>query len=369
MGWMRVEIDRDVLRNNLRVVKRLIPQRTGIAAVVKSGAYGHGMIETARVFVQEGVETLAVSLPHEGVELRDAGFTHPVLLLGGFFIEEAETVVKNGLSPVVSCAESIDALAEAACKLDRAVKVHLKVDTGMGRRGCGEGELKELLNCIAGHRELVLEGLLSHLSVADLEGEDAREYTLSQLERFQHIVEWVRSAGFNPKWIHIANSAAIVRYPQSHHTLVRPGIVLYGGLEGFEQAREAMRVSSRLIEVRRVKKGASLSYGRTFVAPRDMLLGIVPVGYATGYLRGYSNKGAMLVGGKRVPIVGTVCMDLTLLDLSDVPEAQLGDEVVLLGQQGDQRISVFELAQWLGTITYEVFCLLGNNPFGEKVYW
>ena len=368
MGWMRVEVNTSVLRNNLRAVKGLLSKGTGVAAVVKSGAYGHGMLEAASVFVEEGVDMLAVSLLHEGVELREAGFHLPLLLLGGIFPEEAEEVVARGLSPVVSSVASIRELSKAAARLGKVAGFHLKVDTGMGRRGCGEEELHQLLQQISMHQGLVMEGLVSHLSVADVEGEDARLYTLGQLERFKTVVAQVRGSSFTPRWIHIANSAAIVSYPESHHSLVRPGIVLYGGLAGFQAARQAMRVSTRLVEVRRVKKGACISYGRTFVAPRDMVLGIAPVGYATGYLRGLSNRGEALVGGKRVPVVGTVCMDLTLLDLSSLPGTQVGDEVVLLGTQGGEEISVFEVADWLGTITYEVFCLLGNNPFAERCY-
>ncbi len=368
MGWMSVEVDGSILRNNLRVVKSLLSPGTAVAAVVKSGAYGHGMVEAARAFTEEGAEVLAVSMPHEGVELRDAGFTQPIILLGGFFLEDAEVVVKQRLSPVVSCSEAVDALARAASRYGERVGVHLKVDTGMGRRGCGEDELRDLLDRISSHPELSLEGLLSHLSVADVEDDEAREYTQQQLIRFNSVVEMVKRAGFRPRWVHIANSAAIAWYPQSHHTLVRPGIVLYGGLKGFEEAKEAMRVASRLVEIRQVKKGSCISYGRTFVAPRDMLLGIVPVGYATGYLRGISNKGFMVVRGRRVPVVGTVCMDLTLLDLSQVPEAEIGDEVVLMGRQGEAGVSVFEIADWLGTITYEVFCLLGNSVFAERCW-
>jgi alanine racemase len=322
----------------------------------------------ARAFTEEGAEVLAVSVVGEGVELRDAGFSQPIILLGGFFLEEAEAVVEYGLSPVVSCANSLTVLSRAAERLGKRVGVHLKIDTGMGRRGCKENDLDSLLPIIASSEGLVLEGILSHLSVADVDHHEAKEYTLQQLDRFGTVVERVRKAGFTPRWIHIANSAAIVWYPNSHHSLVRPGIVLYGGLKGFPKAREAMRVSSRLVEVKQVRKGACISYGRTFVAPKDMLVGIVPVGYATGYLRGFSNKGVMLLKGERVPVIGTVCMDLTLLDLSKVPDAAIGDEVVLLGSQGNASVSVFELANWLGTITYEVFCLLGNSVFAERVY-
>ncbi len=368
MGWMRVEIEISVLRENLETVRKLLSPNTAIAAVVKSEAYGHGMVETARAFAEAGVEMLAVSLPHEGVELRETGFDQPILLLGGLFPEEAETVVAYDLSPVVSSVDVLKALSKAAFRLEKPVKVHLKVDTGMGRRGCAEEELRQILGWIVSHPELELEGLLSHLSVADVNHTEARDYTEGQLRRFGSVTGCVKKASFHPRWTHIANSAAIAWYPQSHHTLVRPGIVLYGGLEGFNGTREAMRVSSRLIEIREVEEGACLSYGRTFVAPRRMRIGIVPVGYATGYLRTLSNKGEMIVSGKRVPIIGTVCMDLTLLDLSEVPRAELGDEVVLLGRQGGSRISVFELAEWMNTITYEVFCLLGNSPFAEKLY-
>lgn len=369
MGLIKVTIDRQVLRNNFREIKRLLPPSVSVGAVVKSQAYGHGMVECARVFAQEGARFLVVSLIDEGITLRESGLEEPVLLMGGIWPQEAQDCIRYGLTPVISGLQPLKALSRAATELNQEARVHIKVDTGMGRLGVPMEEWREFLDEALSYPGVVLEGLMSHFSVADSPENSDVAYTMQQMEVFKAIVEEVRKKLPHLKWFHLANSAATLQLPQTHWNLVRPGLGLYGGLRIPQiNLQEAMEVSSRILHIKRVPGGRFLSYGRAFRTTRETLVAVVPVGYALGYLRSLSNRGEMLVRGERAPVIGRVCMDLTLLDVTHIPKVELGDPVILMGGKGKQRITVFEVAQWMDTITYEVFCILGGSHPGQREY-
>ena len=369
MGLLKVTIDRQVLRNNFREIKKLLSPSVSIGAVVKSQAYGHGMVECARVFAQEGARFLVVSLIDEGITLREAGFQEPILLIGGIWPQEARECLEYNLIPVVSGPEPLLALSREARKLEKEALVHIKVDTGMGRLGVPLEEWPDFINQAVSCPGIKVEGLMSHFSVADSPEYSDIAYTRQQLEAFREIVEEARSKLPHLKWIHLANSAATLQLPQAHWNLVRPGLSLYGGVRMPRlHLQEAMEVSSRILHLKRVPGGRFLGYGRAFRTSRETLVAVVPVGYALGYLRVLSNRGEMLVRGKRAPVIGRVCMDLTLLDVTHIPQVQIGDPVIIMGGKGKQRITVFEVAQWMDTITYEVFCILGGSHPGHREY-
>ena len=369
MGLLKVVVDRQVLRNNFREIRRLLPSSVSIGAVVKSHAYGHGMVECARIFSREGARFLVVSLIDEGIALREAGLKGPILLIGGIWPQEAQECIRYGLTPVVSGLEPLEALSQGARALDQEARVHVKVDTGMGRLGVPMEEWRDFLNQALSYPGVVVEGLMSHFSVADSTESSDVAYTAQQMETFKNLVEEAREKLPHLKWVHLANSAATLQLPQTHWNLVRPGISLYGGIRVPRlRLREAMEVSSRILHLKQVPGGRFLSYGRAFRTARKTLVAVVPVGYALGYLRILSNRGEMLVRGSRAPVIGRVCMDLTLLDVTHIPEVKIGDPVIIMGGQGKERITVFDLAHWMDTITYEVFCLLGGSHTGNREY-
>ncbi len=369
MGYLKVVIDRQVLRNNLREIRRMLPSNTAIGAVVKSQAYGHGMIECARVFKEEGACFLVVSLLDDGVRLRQHGIKGGILLIGGIWPEEAKDCISHGITPVVSGIEVAKSLSRAAQELQKEAVIHLKVDTGMGRLGITLENWRDTINEILSMPGIIVEGLMSHFSVADSPDASDMAYTQQQIEAFERVVEEAKERLPNLKWIHLANTAGIIKLPRAHWNLVRPGLSLYGGVKvPGTSITEAMEVSSRILHIKRVPRNRFLSYGRAFRTSRETIIGVVPVGYSVGYLRCLSNRGEMLVMGERAPVLGKVCMDLTIIDLTHIPQAGIGDTVTILGGKGKNRISVFELSKWMETIPYEVFCLLGGTHPTEREY-
>lgn len=357
-----LEVDLTAISHNLRQVKALSPGAQVLVAV-KAQAYGHGAVAVARQLVSEGLaDAFGVATTPEGLELRAAGIEIPILKLSPAFPEELDAAVAADLSLTVVSAETIDQLAAAATRAGRIAACHLKVDTGMGRIGCEPEQTRELANRITAHRALHLAGIFTHLPISDSPAGD--EFTDSQLARFRAAV-----AGIDAPLIHAANSGAILGHDLGQATMVRPGIMAYGYFPDAHatprpvELRQAITWKSRLSFVKQVPAGRSVSYGRTWIAPVDTWIGTVPVGYADGFSRLNSNRGRMLVGGRSVAVAGRVCMDQTMLDLGPVvpgapAPAAVGDEVVILGGQGDQFIATDELAELMGTINYEVTCLI-----------
>ena len=350
------EIDLDAIRHNVRVMRACAQGGADFLAVVKANGYGHGAVQVARAALEAGASMLAVAIPEEGIELREAGIAAPVLVLGGAEEEASEEIVRHDLTQVVFDETRIRALAAAGRKLGCAAKVHLKLDTGMCRIGVRkEEEAQRLTRLIDSLEGIELTGCFTHMATAD---EDQREGTLEQIARFEALTEAVGAVHPGKIVRHAANTASIFRYPQAHFDMVRGGIALYGYPPHPEVRglRPAMRWIAHAVYVKTILPGDRVSYGGLFEAKKETRVMTVPVGYADGYRRGLTGKGSVLVRGQRARILGRVCMDQIMVDVTDIPDAQAGDEVVLLGAQGDEMIDADEMAAWLGTISYEVIC-------------
>lgn len=356
------EIDLAALRHNYFQVRRSIPETCGILAVVKADAYGHGFMDVSRELELLDVTAFGVAFLAEGIQLRKAGIDRPVLLLGGIYSGQERKCIGYGLSTVIFNLEQARALDAAAGKLFRKARIHLKVDTGMGRLGIHHLDAPRFLAELKGLRNLEMEGIISHFASADELDEDGRRFTEIQSEIFSGVLETARREGFSPKYVHLSNSAAAFSLDLPFCNLVRPGIALYGALpssdfEGKMDLQPVMRLTGRIAMLKWVEPGKSVSYARTFVTGRKTLVASVPVGYADGYCRSLTNRGDALVRGMRARVAGTVCMDWIMLDVTDIPDVSVGDEVTLLGSdRAGNCIRAEELAERAGTIPYEIFC-------------
>jgi alanine racemase len=366
------EIDLAALRHNYYQVRGSIPQGCGILAVVKADAYGHGFMDVSRELELLDVTAFGVAFLAEGIQLRKAGIDRPVLLLGGIYPGQERKCIGYGLSTVIFDLEQARALDAAAAGLFRKARIHLKVDTGMGRLGIHHLQAPDFIARLKGFRNLELEGLISHFASADELDEDARDFTGRQAGFFAGVVEAAHQEGFAPRYIHLANSAAAFSLELPFCNLVRPGIALYGAapsadFSGKLDLKPVMRLKSRISMLKQVEPGTSLSYARTFVTGRKTLVASVPVGYADGYCRALTNRGDVLVRGMRARVAGTVCMDWFMADVTDIPGVAAGDEVTLLGCDGiGNCIRAEELAERAGTIPYEIFC--GISKRVPRVY-
>jgi alanine racemase len=357
----RAEVDLGALRHNAQVARQLAGN-CDVLAVVKANAYGHGAVPVARALVEAGVSWLGVALVEEGIELRHAGVAAPILVMGGSYAGGYELLVEYDLVPIVFRPEHLEGLALVARAAGKKVTAHLKVDTGMGRIGILPSEVDAFLDEAARWPEVTLTGLASHFANADLA--DAA-LTAAQVRELGEVLARMRARGVHPAWRHLANSAGLVDKPDLKRgldvNLMRPGLLLYGvapasWLEPEATLRPVLTWKTGVTHVKRVPAGTAISYGSTWRAGRPSVIATLPVGYADGYARAFSNKAHVLVRGRRLPIVGRVCMDMVMADVTDVPAVEVGDEVVLLGAQGEERITADELAALEGTISYEVLC-------------
>ena len=349
-------IDLGALRWNFRQARKKIAAGVKILSVVKADAYGHGAGRMARILENEGSDAFGVATVEEGVELRQAGIGAPVLVLAGIYPGQLDEVTKNALTPVICDLEMLRQVEAAAVERGHTLKFHLKVDTGMGRIGLLASEIASWLPSLREPRALKLEGVLSHFSQA--EGVSG-EYTQNQLKLFLSVLERLKAAGYDPSMVHMANSAAVITLPRAHFSLVRPGLMLYGvypapHMTDDIELKPVLSWKTRILQLKKVPQGSRISYRGTFVTERESLIATLPVGYADGYNRLLSNRGEVLVHQQRAPVVGAVCMDLTMVDVTAIREVRQGDEVVLVGKQGGQAISVGEMAAWANTIPYEI---------------
>jgi alanine racemase len=343
-------------------VQRLAP-RCDVLAVVKANAYGHGAIEITRALQQLAVHRFGVATVDEGITLRQAGIHDTILVMGPTIPAQLSELVANRLTPVLYRADMVHTLATNVPLDAMPYSVHLKIETGMGRLGISPQEMPDLVGMPDFRTALRLEGLMTHL--ADADNHDP-SHTEAQLARFQETLEALRRHGFTVPLVHAANSAAIIKYPATHYSLVRPGIMLYGyhTLAKDEAAPELHPIltwKATVAHLRTIEPGNSVSYNRAFVASRRSRIAVLPVGYADGYNRLLSNRGVMLIGGRRVPVVGRVCMDMTMVDVTDVPGVEVGHEAILIGQQGREQITATDLADWQQTIPYEILCAIGSR--------
>ncbi len=358
-------IDLSALRHNYRQLRRLCAPGVKFMAVVKADAYGHGLLPAARALAAEGADYLGVGSLDEGLVLRQAGINLPVLLLLGILPDEAEKAVAADLEVSLFRLDVAQALAAAAAAQGKKAGVHLKVDTGMGRLGLTPEEVLPFLEGLRSYPPLEVLGLISHLAVADLED---KSYTLRQLEQFTGLLRAARDRGWALPLSHIANSAALWELKDAHFAMVRPGIMLYGSPPAPERhlpvlLQPVMSLTTQVLQVKRLPPGESISYGCTYTTTDWCRLAVLPIGYANGYSRLFSNRGEVLIRSRRAPIRGRVCMNLTMVEVSHLPEVQAGEPVVLLGQDGGDRLTGDELAAWAQTISYEIYLALGNaNP-------
>jgi len=356
------EIDLAALRHNFQVIRSAVHRESEILAVVKADAYGHGFMDISRELEALGVNAFGVAFLAEGIQLRKSGIDKPILLLGGVYPGQERKCIGYNISTALFTLEQARALNHAAGKLFRKAQVHLKIDTGMGRLGISHADAPEFLRELQQLPNIALEGLFSHFASADELDEQGQDFTRIQTERFSGVVAEARNAGFSPRYIHIANSAAALSMNSVGSNLVRPGIVLYGAIpssdfQGKLDVKPVMRLKSRIAMLKWVETGTTISYARRFSAAGKTLIASVPVGYADGYPRALTNRGEALVRGERARVVGTVCMDWIMLDVTRIPGVVVGDEVVLMGEDGAGKgILAEELAMLAGTIPYEIFC-------------
>jgi len=356
------EIDLDSLDYNYSQIRRRLPKGVKMLAVVKADAYGHGAGPISKRLEKLGVEFLGVATAEEGVELRKWGVKSPILILGGIYGKEVELIFRYHLTPVVFREDSLKLLSKEALRRKKKVAIHLKIDTGMGRLGVPMDRWSPFLSELIHLPKIEVEGILSHFSMAD----EDESYTQQQWNDFEKAVNLAKEMGVSFKYLHMANSATITLFPNYSGNLVRPGIMLYGsypspGFQRFIQLKPVMTLKTNIHFLKWVPPGTKISYGGTFVTRRPSLIATLPIGYADGYSRRLSNRGEVLIRGKRAPVVGKVCMDFIMVDVTDIPHVSLGDEVVLMGVQGKERITVEEIADKVNSISYEIFCLIGKR--------
>jgi len=355
------EIDLGILAANLGAVRRRVGRRP-VLAVVKADAYGHGAVEVARALQEDGVERFGVAIPEEGIELRRAGIRTPILVLGGFAPPQADLLLQHDLVPAIYRRDQVESLSSTAARRGVVAAAHLKVDTGMGRLGVPAADVPVFLDILGKVPSIRLTGAFSHLAVAD---DPADPFTRDQTRLFQEAIGAIRAAGLRADEIHLANSAAIMDHPPAWMTLVRPGLILYGYPPSSRMTalpvRPILSLRTRIIYIKDIRPGTTLGYGRTFQAGRPTRVASLALGYDDGLPRLVSNRGHVLVRGRRAPIVGRVSMDLTTVDVTDVPAAALGDEVTVIGASGEETLGADQVAEWAETIPWEVLCGIGSR--------
>jgi alanine racemase len=356
-------INLTALAYNVSRLKRYLSSGCEIMAIIKANAYGHGSVEIARALAGEGIERFAVASLDEGIALRQAGLSTSVVVLGALFEEQVSDLIAHQLTPVVSDGRILPALTKAAHSRPVPYPIHLKVETGMGRLGFSPEELRLLLDDPLFRNSLKVEGIMTHL--ADADGKDST-FTERQSNAFRAVLKQIRERGVTLPLVHAANSAAIVRFPDTHFSLVRPGIMLYGyhtlpATVPPPDLKPVLSLRTTIVQLRTIPQGGTVSYNGTFVATRTTRVAVLPIGYADGYSRQLSHRGSVLIQGRRVPIVGLVCMDMIMVDVTDLPHVHVGETVTLIGQQGGESIWADEVAGWIGTIPYEVLCGIGSR--------
>jgi alanine racemase len=372
------EVSLKAMAHNLKVIRRHIGPRPEILAVVKSNAYGLGAVPVAKALQKAGANRFGVTCANEGIELRESGIRKPILVLTGFWPGEEKRFIENRLTPSVTRLEDVRSLERAAksalakstnAKSARA-RFHLKINTGMNRLGILPSEIEAFAKALADCRHIELEGTFTHFASA--EDFNARQ-TDDQEQIFRECLDQMRALGVSPGIVHMANSGAICARPSTWADMVRPGAILYGYYQSFDPPQKEREVRSRLpiepslslrariITLRDLPVGQPVGYGARFVTERPSRIAVINAGYADGILRQRTNHGCVLLRGRHVPIVGTISMDLTTLDVTDVPNAALGDIVTIYGKDGDAEIQVSAVAREIGTVTSDLLCALGRR--------
>ncbi len=363
-AWAEISLDN--IAHNIREIRKIIGKNAEIMGVVKADAYGHGVMEVAKTLLENGATRFAVSMLDEAIQLRRAGIEVPILILGYTDPIRASEIIENDVTQSVFSHELAQALSHEAVRQGKKVKIHIKIDTGMSRIGFlpGYSAVKNVIE-ISRLPNIIIEGLFTHFATAD---EKNREYTYTQFERFMSICCELQRIGIHIPVKHCANSAGIIEYPEMHLDMVRPGIILYGMYPSEEvnktkiELKPAMTLKANVIMVKEVEKNTSISYGRIYTTNRTTKIATIPIGYADGFTRMLSNKGKVLIHGEFAPVVGRICMDQCMVDVTDIGHnVEVGDEVVLIGSQGQNNIMVEDVAQTIGMINYELVCIVGKR--------
>lgn len=353
------EVDLDALRSNLAWLRHRLGPATRIMTVVKADAYGHGLKQIAALLMQSGTDVFGVANLTEARHVRNVGRGWPILMLGACLPEEVEPAVRDAIMPTFSSLAEARRFSVAASRLGRTVEAHIKIDTGMGRLGLRPGEALPVIKKIRALKGIQVTGIMTHFSAV----EDDGPFSANQREQFGTVLKSLESAGIIIPQVHASNSGAVLLEPDTFFNLARPGLLVYGiqppGRRKVasllpEQIKPALAWKSRVSLVKEVPKGTPISYGHTFITPRRLRVAVISSGYGDGYLRSASNRAQVLIGSRRCPVLGRVTMDQTVVDVSKVPRAAPGDEVVLIGRQGREAISAADLAEWSGTIPWEV---------------
>ena len=356
-------VDLNAIEENFKTIKTFLPPGVKVLCVVKADAYGHGAVEVARKLEGNGADYLGVATIDEGMELRESGITTPILIMSGIFPwDDVGLVFKSRLTPVVYDSATLDRIEEEGEHHDEALKIHVKIDTGMGRLGFSIDDIPYLAEHIKSTKSVQLEGLMSHFSASEVRN----DYGLHQVDLFTKALRMVQDTGLNPEIVHMANSGAVTTYPDAYFSMVRVGINLYGSYPSKELREKmvlapVMKFVSKISLLREFGEGQALSYGGTYTTKKNTKIAYVPVGYADGYPRALSNKGSVLIRDRRCSIVGRICMDWLLVDVTYLNGIEAGEEVVLLGRSDTQMITADEVAEISGTIPYEILCKISKR--------
>jgi alanine racemase len=355
--WAEISLDR--LKNNYRTIQETVGSAR-IMAAIKADAYGHGAVEVARILEAEGIYMFGVAGVEEGVELRDAGIESKILVLSPILYSQIDTILEYDINPTISELGFFRVLDERLKKIGKPFLVHIEVDTGMTRTGFPIAQAKEAIETIGSSPRIRIDGIFSHFPLADVNG----SFTSGQIARFNKLIDNMKHGKVDIGAVHLANSSGIFRWPDSHYNLVRPGIALYGlrsspAVEYEGDFNPVMALKSRVVNIRFVDTHTPISYGHTFKTKRRSRIATVSIGYGDGYPRLLSNQGEVIIRSARAPIVGTVCMDLIMVDVTAVQQVQIGDIVTLFGQEGDAKITVEECAMKANTIVYEITSGIG----------
>lgn len=358
------EVDLDKLAHNMREIRRVSKSKQ-IMAVVKADGYGHGALDVAPLLLENGADKLAVAVLHEAIELRKSGIDCPVMILGYTPNNQIQDVVKYNLETAVVAYDYAEKLSEAAGKSGKILKIHIKIDTGMGRIGYppDESSIDEICR-ISKLPNLKIEGLFSHFSSAD---EKDKSYSKSQVEKFNWVYERLTERNVQVNLRHMGNSATIIDLPEYHFDMVRAGIILYGYYPSKEvdkkkiDLRPAMNLKAKIIFIKKMHEGEYVGYGRKYKCDCERVIATLSVGYADGYPRALGNNANVIVKGKTAPVVGKICMDQCMIDVTDIADVKIGDEVILIGEEGNNKLNADYIADILNTISYEVICFIGKR--------
>jgi len=371
-----IEVDLNAIEHNLKAIKSMVGSGTKILAIVKADAYGHGAARVAHTLEQNGADMLGVAFPGEGIELRKNNINIPILILNPVLSEQIEDVIQHSLGVTVNSLDIANEISVTAKKHHSNIRIHVEIDTGMGGAGVCPDKALPFIKALLLIENLEIEGVFTHFNSSE---EKDKSFTHEQNSKFKGVLKQLENEKISIPLIHAANSAAILDIPDSHFNMVRPGLILYGIFPSNHvlrniELKQAMSFKTRIINLKQLDPGSVIGYGGTFEILQQTTVATIPVGYKDGFSRRFSDLGEVLVHGKRVPIIGRVCMDRCFIDVTNLPDVEIGSEVILLGNQGSETISIESSAKLIGTIPYEIVCNVGTKtpkkmykPTGKKL--